>query len=165
MCQYLLQWLFYQHQVHQQESDCSLFCVKEYASVLLISSSRPITGSSLPCLAISFKFFAYLFNALNSWLLCLRSNCFTFSQIFNCSYQSFFGKTCIFQQFCCCIIALYNCQAINVQVLQIHHRIVLTTAPARNTTLFASRLTDCAGSPVVFGNFADAIHPVCYQQD
>ena len=42
-----------------------LLLLDKICRVLLISSSRPITGSSFPALAISFKFFAYLFNALN----------------------------------------------------------------------------------------------------
>ena len=137
--QFLRQWLFYQHRVHQPVWDCFLFGGKEYASVLRISSSRPITGSSLPCLASSFRFFAYLFSALNSCDCVCEVTVFAFSQFFDGSDQSFFGKTCIFQQFCCSIISLHNGQQ---QMFGCYKFIfeLFQCSPARNTTLFASRL-------------------------
>ena len=120
-------------------------------NVLRISSSRPITGSSLPCLASSFKFLAYLFSALNSCdCVCdvtvspfLRSliaaiNPFSVSPVFfnSLAVESF-----------PCTMASNKCSVVTNSSLN-----CLSTAPALKTTLFASRLICWAASPDALGN-------------
>ena len=135
-------------------TNMGLFFVRRLSmcKVLRISSSRPITGSSFPALAISFRFFAYLLSALNCvscvWeftLSPLRNSFIDAIKPFSVSPASFNNFEAASEPF---KIASNKCSG------------VINSSPnvfkplfARSTILFASLPNDWAGSPETTGNF------------
>ena len=125
-------------------------------SVLLISSSRPITGSSLPLRAISFKFFAYLFNALycvsDVWeeiVEPLRRSVIAAVNPFSLRPASFKILAALSLP---CKIANNKCSTLTNSSLK-----VFRIDPAFSITLFKSLPKVCAGSvPLTFGSFCIA---------
>ena len=119
--------------------------------VLRISSSRPITGSNFPCLAISLRFFANLFNALNwvSWVWDetvspLRNSLMAVINPFSVRPASFNNLE---QESLPCTIAINRCSG----VIKSSPNIFITL-PAFKMTALASLPRACAGSPGVVGN-------------
>ncbi len=130
-----------------------LFLVRRESiwSVLLISSSLPITGSSLPWRASSFRFLAYLFRALNSWdCVCevtvspFRSSRMAVISPFSVSPASLSSFPTASLP---CTRASRICSGVTNSSLN-----CFNTAPLRNTTLLASRLICWAGSLLVVGS-------------
>ena len=120
-------------------------------NVRLISSSRPMTGSNFPWRASSFKFFAYLFNALYSCDCVCEVIVSPLRRSFIAVIKPFSLRPASFNNFAAasfpCTIAKRICSGVTNSSPK-----DFNTDPARNTTLLASRLICCAGSPEDLGN-------------
>ena len=122
-----------------------LLRLDKMCSVRRISWSRPITGSSLPALAISFKFLAYLFRALNCassvWeemVVPLRRSLIAAINPLSVSPASFNNLALL--SFPCRMASSKYSTLTNSSPK------VLSALVARSITLFISLLTFCAGS-------------------
>ena len=121
-------------------------------NVRRISSSLPITGSSLPERAISLRFFAYLFKELNCVSCVAEFTVSPFRNSFIDATNPFSVSPASFNNFAeasfPCKIASNKCSGfINSSPK------VFRTPFALNKVLFASLPIDCAGSPETTGNF------------
>ena len=134
-----------------------LVLLDKMCSVLLISSSLPITGSSFPSLAISIKFLAYLFSALNCVSEVWEETVEPFFKSLMAAIKPFSFKPASFNNLevlsLPCNMASNKCSTLTNSSLK-----VFKVAVARNKTLLASRPKDCAGSPLeIFGSFSIAV--------
>ena len=130
-----------------------LLLLDKICKVRLISSSRPITGSNLPCLAISIKFLAYLFNALKGVSEVWEETVEPFFNSFVAVINPFSVRPASFKILAvlsfCCNMAINKCSGATNSSLN-----CFNTLEERSNTLFISLLTFCAGSPpATFASF------------